>query len=175
MSKAVEYDDSNLKMLFKELSHKERVKALRGAFRKEGNSFKRAAVNHLRSSIRSSKDLEKGIRVIVFKKKAGFRVTVGTKKGKDGKTSKGYHTNRYGKDMPILIWAEEGTKSRYRRSRRRRSLFGKKTGNRFYTGKLKAYKFMGKARDEKSGQITENIHRNFREYVLKAAKKHGCK
>ena len=75
----INYDDRNLQQLFTELTPKRRLQALRGGFRKEANRVRKTAVNNLRSSIRSDKDLEKGVRSLVFKRKAGFRITVGTK------------------------------------------------------------------------------------------------
>ena len=80
MAQSIEYDDKNLQRLFAELEPKRRVQALKGGFRREANQVRKTAINNLRSSINSSKDLEKGVRAIVFKRKAGFRVTVGTKR-----------------------------------------------------------------------------------------------
>ena len=80
MATSIDYDDRDLQRLFAELEPKRRVQALKGGFRREANQVRKTAINNLRSSINSSKDLEKGVRAIVFKRKAGFRVTVGTKR-----------------------------------------------------------------------------------------------
>ena len=72
----INYDDRNLQQLFTELTPKRRLQALRGGFRKEANRVRKTAVNNLRSSIKSDRDLEKGVRSLVFKRKAGFRITV---------------------------------------------------------------------------------------------------
>lgn len=80
MAQSIEYDDKNLQRLFAELEPKRRMQALKGGFRREANKVRKTAINNLRSSISSNKDLEKGVRAIVFKRAAGFRVTVGTKK-----------------------------------------------------------------------------------------------
>ena len=86
MARDIDYDDRNLQQLFADLEPKRRLQAVKGGFRKEANRVRKTAINNLRSSIRTDKDLEKGVRAIVFKRKAGFRVTVGTKKaGKNGK------------------------------------------------------------------------------------------
>lgn len=79
MAQSIEYDDKNLQRLFAELEPKRRMQALKGGFRREANKVRKTAINNLRSSISSNKDLEKGVRAIVFKRAAGFRVTVGTK------------------------------------------------------------------------------------------------
>ena len=88
---ANQYDDTQLQKLFTEMDVKHRKRALKGAFRREANQVRRTAINNLRSSLHSNRDLEKGIRAIVFKKAAGFRVTIGTKKAnrKTGKGEKG--------------------------------------------------------------------------------------
>lgn len=100
MARDIDYDDRNLQQLFADLEPKRRLQAVKGGFRKEANRVRKTAINNLRSSIRTDKDLEKGVRAIVFKRKAGFRVTVGTKKaGKNGKGEAGFHTNRQG-----LLW-----------------------------------------------------------------------
>ena len=80
MARSVAYDDRNLQQLFAELEPKRRLQAIKGGFRREANKVRKTAINNLRNSVRSNKDLEKGVRAIVFKRKAGFRVTVGTKK-----------------------------------------------------------------------------------------------
>ena len=113
MARSIDYNDENLQRLFAELEPKRRLQAIKGGFRREANQVRKTAINNLRSGIQSNKDLEKGVRAIVFKRKAGFRVTVGTKRaGKNGKGEAGFHTNRQGLKKPILIWAEEGTKNR---------------------------------------------------------------
>ena len=113
MARTIDYNDENLQRLFAELEPKRRLQAIKGGFRKEANQVRKTAINNLRSSIQSNKDLEKGVRAILFKRKAGFRVTVGTKRaGKNGKGEAGFHTNRQGLKKPILIWAEEGTEER---------------------------------------------------------------
>lgn len=91
MARTIDYDDKNLQRLFAELEPKRRLQAIKGGFRKEANQVRKTAINNLRSSIQSNKDLEKGVRAILFKRKAGFRVTVGTKRaGKNGKGEAGF-------------------------------------------------------------------------------------
>lgn len=184
MTKALEYDDSQLQKMFAELDEKAQAKALKGAFRATANLLKRSAIQNLRSSIRSDRDLEKGVRALVFKKRLGFRVTVGTvlRKSKDKThytTKKGFHLNRQGLEKPVLIWAEDGTKERRlkgsrgshrtKRGFRKRYLF-----NGAYRGRMRAYEFIVKAKQQTGPQITQTMQENLRKSVEKTAKKYGC-
>jgi hypothetical protein len=179
--KQIDYDDSRLQQLFAELEPKRRLQAMRGAFRKEADRVRKVAVNNLRSSgLRSSKELEKGIRRVVSKKKAGFRVTVGTKRAnKAGKGEAGFHTNRRGLKKPILIWAEDGTKERKtkngggilgfftrRAARKRRA---------HRTGKMKRYGFMSRTLEGERESVTNNVRNNVVESIKKISEKYGCK
>lgn len=165
----LEYDDRNLQKLFAELEPKRRLQAIKGGFRKEANRVRKTAINNLRESVRSDRDLEKGVRSLVFKRKAGFRITVGTKKArKNGKGEAGFHTNRRGLKKPILIWAEDGTTQR-----RTKSKGGKHAAR--STGRMKRYGFMNKTLKAERGNVTENIHEMVMENVQKVAKKYGCK
>ena len=117
MAKTLEYNDSQLRELYAQMDEKQRSKAMKGAFRSTANLLKRSAISHLRGSIKSSREMEKGVRALVFKRKLGFRVTVGTvlKKSKDKThytTKKGFYLNHQGLEKPVLIWAEDGTKER---------------------------------------------------------------
>lgn len=161
----ISYDDSNLQQLFAEMDVKQRMKALKGGFRKAANDFKKAAINNLRQGIHSSKDLESGVRALVFKQKSGFRVTVGTKRG--SKTSGkvyGIHTNRKGLQKPVLIWAENGTKSRKTKGKSGHS-----------TGRMRRYGFIAKTRDEMSATLENNLKDDLRNSIFKVAQKYGCK
>lgn len=177
----IDYDDSRLQQLFAELEPKRRLQALRGAFRKEADRVRKVAINNLRSSgLKSSKDLEKGIRKAVFKKAAGFRVTVGTKRAnKAGKGEAGFHTNRRGLKKPILIWAEEGTKER--KTKNGRGVLGfftrraarKRSAHR--TGKMKRYGFMSRTLEGTRESVTNNVQNNVVDSIRKISEKYGCK
>ena len=175
---AFAYDDSNLQRLFAEMEPKQRLQALKGGFRREANQVRKTAVNNLRGSgIRTDRDLESGIRAVVFKRQAGFRVTIGTKKaGKSGGKSYGFHKNRQGLEKPILIWAEEGTEERRTKSNSgkhtRRFTFRLRRGP--YTGRMKRYGFMRKTRDEVAGRVEENLRNEIIASVEKVAKTYGC-
>ena len=172
-----EYDDRQLQQLFVELEPRRRKQALKGAFRKEANRVRKTAINNLRASgINTSRDLEKGIRAVVFKKTAGFRVTVGTKKAnKAGKGERGYHLNRFGLKKPVLIWAEEGTEMRKTKSKRgsRRRAARKRAAH--STGRMRRYGYMSKTlRDVKDG-VTDDLHKEVVNNVIRISKKYGCR
>lgn len=174
MSSELQYDDSNLQKLFAELEPKRRVQALKGGFRKLANKVRKKAVGNLHESIHTDEDLEKGVRAIVFKRKAGFRVTVGTKRAsKNGKGEAGMHTNRRGLKKPVLIWAEGGTTMRHTKSN------GPKRAKRYRaahsTGRMPRYGFMAKTQSEVRDTVTEDMHRMVAESVERISKKYGCK
>ncbi len=174
MSQSISYDDENLQRLFAEMEPKRRLQALRGGIRKEANWVRNVAINNLRGSIKSSKDLEKGVRAIVFKSKAGFRVTVGTKAAnKSGKGEAGFHTNWQGLKKPVLMWAEDGTKERKTKSSGGRRAKRKRAAH--STGQMKRYGFMRRTRDSVRGSLTENMRRMVVENVQKVAERYGCK
>lgn len=171
---ANQYDDTQLQKLFTEMDVKHRKRALKGAFRREANQVRRTAINNLRSSLHSNRDLEKGIRAIVFKKAAGFRVTIGTKKAnrKTGKGEKGMHINRQGLKKPVLIWAEGGTEQRKTKTKTR--VFGR--GRRGHnTGRMKRYGFMRKTQTDVRDKVTADLRNEIVESVTKTANKYGCK
>lgn len=173
MAATMQYNDAELQKLFAELDTKQRLKALKGAFRREANRVRKTALNNLRGSIRSDRDLERGVRAVVFKRKAGFRVTIGTKKaGRSGKEY-GFHINRKGLKKPVLIWAEAGTKWRKSKKATRYMVGGKwRTGT--TRGFMKRYGFMQKTLTDVRGSVTDSLHNEVINSVKEIAKKHGC-
>lgn len=167
----LEYDDSNLRHLFAAMDPRQRLKTMKKAFRREAARVRKVAVKNLRESIRTDRTMEKGVRSVVLRKHAGFRVTVGTKKTRKGK-SFGYHRNRRGEERPILLWAEDGTKSRYTRSFSKTYVRSRKG---HYTGRMKRYAFMERTRNEVISSVTDNLHNELRRTILEDAKKYGCK
>lgn len=69
---ANQYDDTQLQKLFTEMDVKHRKRALKGAFRREANQVRRAAINNLRSSLHSNRDLEKVLGLSYLKKPPDF-------------------------------------------------------------------------------------------------------
>lgn len=176
MAQNVAFDDRNLQQLFAEMEPKHRLQALRGGFRREANQVRKMAINNLRSSIRSNKDLEQGVRAVVYKRSAGFRVTIGTKRaGKNGKGEAGFHTNRQGLKKPVLIWAEAGTQERQTKPKQGTRRRAGRMREQHRTGRMKRYGFMEQTLNSVRDTVTADIHNLVLDNVEKIAKKYGCK
>ena len=176
MAQNVAFDDRNLQQLFAEMEPKRRLQALRGGFRREANQVRKTAINNLRSSIRSNKDLEQGVRAVVYKRSAGFRVTIGTKRaGKNGKGEAGFHTNRQGLKKPVLIWAEAGTKERQTKPKQGTRRRAGRMREQHRTGRMRRYGFMEQTLNSVRDTVTADIHNLVLDNVEKIAKKYGCK
>lgn len=172
----IEYDDHKLQELFAELEPKRRLQAIKGGFRREANRVRKTAIKHLRGSLRSKPGLEKGIRALVFKRTAGFRVTIGTKRaGKNGKGEAGFHTNRQGLKKPVLIWAEEGTAARRTKPKQGTRRRANRMRKGHSTGAMPRFGFMAKTLAESSDAVTQSLRDQIRESVKKVSEKYGCK
>lgn len=176
MSSPLTYDDRGLQCLFEDLTQEQRIKALRGAFRRQANRVRKTAINNLHGSIDGDKELDKGVRAIVFRRKAGFRVTIGTKRAnKNGKGERGYYISRkrrrkrFATGKPVLIWAEEGTTWRQTRGH-----YGRRWRKGRPTGRMKRYGFMQKTLSEVRDSVTSNLRKEIVNQIKKTAKKYGC-
>ena len=119
------YDDRRLMSMFEELEPRRRVQAMRGALRQAANEVRKKAVENLRASkLNSNRDVEKGIRSVVWKRSLGFRVTIGTKKKRAKNESKARARRAI-----VPLWAEGGTDERH-------------TGRGRRTGEMPAFRFM---------------------------------
>lgn len=178
---ASSYDDRNLQKLFAELQPKRRRQAIKGALRRAATKVKRTAISNLGSCVNSTPELEKGVRALVWKRRAGFRVTVGEKYAdKNGKGEQGFYQSRRqrlkdgkSRKYPVLRWLEDGTKVRKSKSD---TLY--KIGDRYITGRkrgfIKRYGFMRKTVNQVSGTITETVKSEVINNVKRVAKKYGC-
>ena len=190
MAEQIHYDDSNLRQLFVELEPERRLQAIKGGFKRVANQVRKTAINNLRSSgLRTDKDLERGVRAIVFKRAAGFRVTIGTKKngkkksrmdeviaGRDSSNNwHNYHVNRRGQELPILIWAEEGTAQRRTKHKGKHRRGYTRKREQHSTGRMRRYGFMAQTLSGVRGTVTDDVHNMVMENVEKVAKKYGCK
>lgn len=170
----ITYDDSQLRAMFEDLQPKHRVKALKSAVRRGGNMVKKAAVGVLRSKIHSTPSLEKGIRVLTFKKSVGFRVTIGSVKGKkmqrlmsitDAKTGKKI-TKNPSQDRSYILRIFEAFGGEERKHR---------TGKKSSTGIIQQVRFMEQAQAEAAGSVNEEIQKAFITNIQKIAAKNGAK
>lgn len=149
--------------LLEAFDQKEQRKELRRAFTQEARRLKKSVagsinVKHLGTGTRQK--VSKTIRTRVYPAKYGLGFMVTTKPFH----GKGYHKNRYGKEKPVLMWAEDGTKPRYTRGRR---------GRKRYTGVMKAYRFMEQTEKRETGTVEQNLFEQYKKNLEKALKKKG--
>lgn len=184
MAEQLDFDDSVLRQLVADLEPKRRLRAIRGGIRKEAKRVQKYAILRLKSSgLRVGDNMEKGIRALTFKRRAGFRVTAKARgANRKGKGEAGMYTNRYGYKKPVLHFAESGTAERKTRGsiglikslligrKRRKSLRAAHP-----TGRMKAYKFMASAIDYMNNTTIENVQILILGELKKAAKKYGGK
>lgn len=134
---SIDYDGSALERIYVGLSPRERNKALRSAFRRAAYRVRSVARRKLKDTgLRHATALGSSIRAKVFKRKAGFSVSVQksmyTPRGAGKKP--GLKSRR---PLPLQRWFEFGTKERTKR------------------GALKKYGFMYKAKEETEGSVTD--------------------
>lgn len=173
--------EENFATVWEALDLKEQRKALRGAMRREGGRLRKQAIQNLRASgigQGTRQKLSKGIYVRVYPDKygAGFMVSV-TPHGK-----RGIHKNRQGLEKPVLMWAEDGSRSR-RVGKRKKSFFytSKRTGKkqRAYlrsghsTGVMKRYAFLEKTEAQTAQTVEQNLFSDFQQNLNKAFSKKG--
>ena len=116
-----QYTGNEWKELAGQLNARQIRNSLKRAYRKEAKK----AVAIARGSLRASglkvegnrADWERGVRSHIYSRGGGFLVTVkGRQASKRGKEAS-MHANRYyaktGRKLPILMWAEDGTRERY--------------------------------------------------------------
>lgn len=175
----LEYDDSNLQRLWRALDPDKRKKALKGALRREAAKVRRVALGNLRDCVSSNSELERGMRAVVWKRAAGFRVTIGTKAAskKTGKGARGFYISRKTRGKPgatgkpVLVWAETGTERRYTKTKTRVFTRSRKG---HYTGRMKRYGFMRKTRNQVEGSVTDSLRREIVDNIKRTARKYGC-
>lgn len=153
--------------VYKALDMKEQRKAMRGAMRKAAGSVrKRAAQAVGASGLGNAAAVAKGLRARVYPDRYGLGFMVSSKPyGK-----KGYHRNRQGKEKPVLMWAESGTKSRQTRSR---SKFFIRARRGHPTGRMPRYGFMGEAESASAAQVEQSLFGQFQQNLEKRARKLG--
>jgi len=173
------YDDSQLMKMLEMLSPQERKKAIKAAFRKMGMKVRDIARSNLRLSMPgANKNVEKGIRVVVYRNKLGFRVTVGTKKSRvnyKGATGKALtEAKKKEREKIVPLWAEGGTENRVTAtSGQRFGIRWKSRGRGHRTGRMKPYLFMEKTKGEALEQTGDTAEKEIIEQIFKVAVKYG--
>lgn len=173
MNQSAFYDDTKLWKMFDELSPKHRMRAMKSAFRQAANDVRKKAREELSEEIEADAHVLRGIRSVVYKRKLGFRVTVGTKrtkrKGEDG--GKTGARNRRKEIVPLWM---QGTDDRYRG--RGKSIFRKlrrKFGQAGHTGRLKHHEFMEKAERYGSTTVQATLKGKIIKTIERTARKYG--
>lgn len=186
MKRAIEYDDSKFRALIAEFDEKQRKRMLRGSMRGMGNVFKSIAKRKFLSAasgLNKAEEISTGIRVCVWKRKAGFRVTIGPKTSRKrnrtgeemggDKCTLGSHRNRKGKLKPILMWVETGGSNR-KTQRTVGSLFGKRRKS-HSTGTFQKHPFMEEAQREFCDKGPAMYKEKLKQSIIRTAKKYGAK
>lgn len=173
--------ETAFKQVYALLDRKEQQKAMRGAMRKEANRLKRTAATALKSSgigRGTSEPLDKGVYTRVFPDRYGLGFMVSVKPFR----RKGVHRNRQGKEKPVLMWAEDGT--RFRRIGRKISSFKGKSrfsmrNIRHYArggasrGRMKPYNFLKRTEQTEANQVGENLYSALENNINRIAQKKG--
>ena len=155
--------------VYKALDPKAHRKAMRSAMRREGGRLRKMAVAALRDrklGQGTNADISKGLRARVFPDRygAGFMLTAKP----HGK--RGYHRNRFGREKPVLMWAEDGTALRNTRGKTRALMFRKKGHS---TGRMGRYGFMARAEALAGDSVERNLFGEFQDSLDRAARKQG--
>lgn len=169
------------KAVYDTLDMKQQRKAMRAATRSEANVLRKAArQNALSSGLGkgTSQDVTKGIFARTYPERygAGFMVTV------KPHGSRGIHTNRYGQEKPVMMWAETGTNLRHVGKRKGSykkfsSIVGRSTKryrrSGHSTGRMPRYAFMEKTEKENTQGVEARLFDKFQKNVEKEARKNG--
>jgi len=156
MSTTAGYDDSNLRALLDTIPVEKQEKATRNAIR---NAMRRLATPIRRRVIEEAKTdgiemdgplrlKTNSVRVVVYKKSVGFKVTIAPRRKKGG-------------IKPVLPWLVIGTAER-------------SSGIR-YTGRLSAHDFGERAYDGALGHTQYRLKEAIIEAAKKQAAKHGAR
>ena len=171
------YDDRDLQRLFADMEPRRRKQALKSGFRRAGNRVRKIAVGNLKATgLHNASALAKGIRTVVSKRTAGFRVTIATKKSTmRDPHDVGMHRNRRGLKKPVIIWAESGTDWRSVTNAGQRV----KVRGRWVTlgkarGRMRREGFMAKTARVADSTVTAMLHDEVEQSIMKTAKKYGC-
>lgn len=165
--------------LLARLSPREQRKALAGAMRREANRLKKAAQAAVKRSGLGQKNptrVERGVysRVYPARYGAGFLVSV-----KPHGAKKGIHRNRYGREKPVLMFAEEGTVERnVGRRQGHYTMQGGRFASKKYrtykrsghsTGRMRAYHFLAQTEQTEATGIEQRLFTEFEKNVSRAA------
>ena len=171
-----DYTGKEWQELLKQMNGRQLRKTLRRAYRAEAKKAVAIAQRQLASSglqVKGSMaDWKRGVRSHIYSRGGGFMVTVKARAAsrKTGKGEKSMHTNRYGVKKPILMWAEEGTKTRKTKTQTKWFVRKKKGHS---TGRMGAYGFIEKATPEMFKSVEDGLTPEVGKAVQGVARKCG--
>ena len=168
----MEYDGKHFTDLMRDMTSSQIRKAIKTALKSEAEKAREIAVGSLRSSgLHVQGDLstwESSVRSYVYSKAGGFLITA-KPRGK-----KGFHRNRFydktGRELPIVMWAEEGTRPRQTRTASKVFDRARKGHN---TGSLQRYGFIEKAEPQMVNKVQADLPTSIEAAVVAIAKKCG--
>lgn len=187
------YDDSGLEKLFDSFAPKKAVSLFKGAERRAAVRTRNVAKQEMAAAVKGSNvKLQHAIWIRTFRHSAGFKVSVFPIRN----TTKGYYLSRHAqklrtayakRQLPVPLFLERGTVARYRhkvswgaRTRRgtgvdtvRETGLSHDRKRRGYTGKLRTYGYMYKARERSAGFIREEFERSFIALVAREVRRNG--
>lgn len=161
--------------LAKEMTPRMIRNSVKRAYRAVGKKAREIAVSSLNSSglsvLGNASDWKKGVRLHIYSKGGGFLVSVrGKAANKSGKGERSMHKNRfYGKTkraLPILQWAEEGTRERKTKTKGRQ----RKAHS---TGHMRKYGFLESASGRMYTAVENGLQGEVEQAVYKVAAKNG--
>ncbi len=167
---------SNFNRLWQKLSPKEQRKSMTSAMRREANRLKRTAKANIKASGLSTRTgVDRGVYARVYPKRYGLGFMVSVKP--HGKRA--IHTNRQGKQKPVLMFAEEGTTDRNVGTRKSGASWakGKYAAKRYRqykrtghsTGRMPKYGFIERTEQTETAGIEQRLFADFERNVAKAA------
>lgn len=193
-----QYNASEWKELAKQLTAKQLRGALKSAYRKEAKkavNIARAKLLATGMSVKGNRsDWAKGVRSYIYSKGGGFLVTVKGRAGARGKELSMHENRRYPttkRRLPILMWADTGTRQRYsgpgergyewgrtKRISTRHGIVYKIRRRQVRTsginrGKMPAYRFLDKASPAMYRSVEVGLLPEVENAVRKAAAKAG--
>lgn len=153
------------KEVFEALDTTEQRKAMRSAIRRNVNKARKvveAKMEATKLGRGTNQRLSKSLRVRIYPDKYGLGAMITTKpRGK-----RGYHKNRFGKEKPVAMWAEDGT---VKRTQRRKGFWGLKKGRN--VGAMPAYHFLRDSEEAATHVIEENLFHDFQKNLEKRLRK----
>lgn len=169
-----EYTGKDWDELLQAMNPRDIKRTLKAAYRRVGKMIADIARSDLASSgLRHGNKMKGNIRVYVYSRGGGFKVTV-KPHGKQGY----YKRSQDGKEKPIAMWAEEGTTERHLRHGNHVYPIGNgqyRTMKSDWTGSMRGYHFMIHANVMAEPIIDKNIQPEIEKAVYERLKKIGWK